>query len=113
MVKLNTGLKVFSLFEFAQTETARIRTNRKNISNDSNYFYSFRSIAVLATRSGSGVREMSLAMFSSVELYPARVAPTVSTPSSAKADVRLKQIGRANALSVKRMGKGADLRDTR
>ena len=39
MVKLNTGLKVFALFEFAQTETARMRTNRKNISNDSDYLF--------------------------------------------------------------------------
>src|SRR6516162_11129039 len=71
MVKLNTGLKLFALFQFAQTETARMRTNRKNISNDSDYFCSFRSIGVLGRPSFSRVREMSLAMFSGVESYPA------------------------------------------
>ena len=33
MVKLNTDLKVFALCEFAQTETARMKRNRENISN--------------------------------------------------------------------------------
>jgi len=33
MVKLNTDLKLFALFEFAQTETAKMSPNRKNIFN--------------------------------------------------------------------------------
>ena len=38
MVKLNTDLKVFALCEFAQTETARMRRNRENISHGERAF---------------------------------------------------------------------------
>jgi hypothetical protein len=38
MVKLNTDPKVFALCEFAQTETAKMRRNRENISHGERAF---------------------------------------------------------------------------
>jgi hypothetical protein len=49
---------------------------RKHIWSRSDYCCRLRLIAALATRSSSRVREMSLAVFSGMASYPARVAPT-------------------------------------